>query len=170
MSCAVFSRVWLQNGGVNIRHICLKICVSLDHSHTNTYLGKYHEDMEQWIVTTSQKTVRYISPQTHRDFLFWLHDSDWRKNSFWHFHKSFSIFLSDTIISASCSWRRVSTFSPAFRMSLSFGKLFYVFKSDSTAALMFPRTGMFNKDSSDFRHARKESFFFFHSSHCRVEL
>lgn len=103
----------------------------------------------------------YFSSQSFTDFLFWLHDSDWRKSHFWYFHKSFNIFLSETIISASRNWRRVSTFSSSFGISLSFVKLFYVFKSNSTAALMFPRTGIFNRDSSNFR---VWFFFFFHSS------
>lgn len=145
-------------------HICIWI------------LSKYHEDMEQWIVTISQRTIGYISPH-----------SLIQTSSFDYMTVTEEKVISDTSIKVSVyfSQRQLSLLLVSeggslpsgfffFFISLSFVRLFYVFKSNSTAALMFPRTGIFNRDSSKFRHVRKEGLFcvcfFFIPHYCAVEL
>lgn len=125
-------------------------------------LGKYHEGTEQWMVTTSQGTIGYISPQSLIQTF-----------SFDGMTVTEEKVISDTPIKVSVFFSRrqlslllitegrISTFSSSFMISLCFVKFIYVFKSNSTATVMFPRTGIFNRHSSDFRHARKEGFFFF---------
>lgn len=62
--------------------------------------------------------------------------------------------------------RKSPPFSSSFKISFSLFKLFYRSKSNTTASLLFPRTGISNRYTSDFRNARKEvwgcffSFFF----------
>lgn len=133
-------------------HIC--ICI----------LGKHHEGIEQWIVTTSRGTIGYISPQSLIQTF-----------SFDGMTVTEEKVISDTSIKVSVFFSRrqlslllitegrIPTFSSSFMISLCFVKFICVFKSNSTATVMFPRTGIFNRHSSDFRHAREKSFFLFFS-------
>lgn len=66
--------------------------------------------------------------------------------------------------------RKSPPLSSSFKISFSLVKLFYRSKSNTTASLLFPRTGVSNRYTSDFRNARKEVWgcfflFSFHSSY-----